>query len=218
MRWHAIVPAISALILVAVTGCGRNPLFYRMGADYYPISHIGSQWEYSIEGGGILIVSVIDQTEKGERACYRILSGADYTYWIANDGYLEFYEDHRVMFNGYEVPLYQAWVTWLDWPLTTGYSRTDTASTFAVNQGVTISHDWARTSVVFGIETSPDGRWEQCYHLKQDEITINWIRAAGFEPETTIVHRDIWLAPDVGLVARTTADSSLTLVEYQQGN
>jgi len=109
-------------------------------------------------------------------------------------------------------------VTWLDWPLTTGYSRTDSASTFAVNQGVTISHDWVRTSVVFGIETSHDGVWEQCYHLKQHETTINWIRASGFEPETTVVHRDIWLAPDVGLVARITADSSLTLVEYQQGN
>lgn len=206
------------MIITAVTGCDRNPLFYRMGADYYPVDQIGSQWEYSIDGGGTLIVSVIDQTERGERACYRVLSGADYTYWISNDGYLEFYEDHRVMFNGYEVPLYQAWVTWLDWPLTTGYSRTDAASTFAVNQGVTISHDWERTSAVQGIETSPDGRWEQCYHLRQDETTINWIRAAGFGPETTVVQRDIWLAPNVGMVARITADSSLTLVEYQQGN
>ncbi|MCK4807285.1 MAG: hypothetical protein KAT09_06550 [Candidatus Aegiribacteria sp.] len=218
MKWLILISALSILIITAATGCGRNPLFYRMGADYYPINHLGSQWEYSIGGGGTLTVSVIDQTERGERACYRVLSGADYTYWISNDGYLEFYEDHRVMFNGYEVPLYQAWVTWLDWPLTTGYVRTDTASTFAVNQGVTISHDWERRSVVIDIETSPDGRWEQCYHLKQHETTINWIRVAGFEPETTIVHRDIWLAPDVGMVARTTADSSLTLVEYQQGN
>lgn len=217
MRRITIAIALTLGVL-ALFGCGRNPLFFRMGADYYPIDNIGSQWEYSMDGGGTLIVTVVDQTEKGERACYRVLSGADYTYWISNEGSLEFYEDHRVMFNGYEVPLYQAWVTWLDWPLTTGYTRTDSISTFAVSQGVTISHDWSRTFVVADIETSPDGRWEECYHLKQHEYTVNWIRAEGFEPETTVVHRDIWLAPDVGMVARTTADSSLTLVEYQQGD
>lgn len=209
---------ITAALVVLTAGCGRNPLFFRMGSDYYPIDQIGSEWEYSIEGGGTLIVQVIDQTEKGERACYRVLTGADYTYWIANDGYLEFYEDHRVMFNGYEVPLFQAWVTWLDWPLTVGYSRTDSASTFAVSQGVTISHDWTRTSTVLGIETSPDGEWEQCYHLVQNETTVNWIRTAGFQPETTVVQRDIWLAPDVGMVARQSADSTLTLVSYTPGN
>ncbi|MBN2588194.1 MAG: hypothetical protein JXA64_09485 [Candidatus Fermentibacteraceae bacterium] len=214
---RTLIPMLAAILLVAA-GCGRNPLYFRMGADYYPIDQIGSQWEYSIAGGGTLIVQVIDQTERGERACYRVLTGADYTYWIANEGYLEFYEDHRVMFNGYEVPLYQAWVTWLDWPLTTGYSRTDSASTFAVSQGVTISHDWLRTSTVLGIGTSPDGRWEQCYHLVQDETTINWIRTPGFEPETTVVQRELWLAPDVGLVERQTADSTLTLVSYTQGN
>ena len=216
MKW--LIPGVSVLIIAAVAGCGRNPLFFRMGADYYPIDDIGSQWEYSINGGGDLIVTVIDQAEIGERTCYRVLSGADYTYWIANDGYLEFYEDHRVMFNGYEIPLYQSWVTWLDWPLTTGYLRTDTVSTFTESQGVTISHDWKRTSFVLGIETSPDGKWAECYHLRQNETTINWIRVAGFDPETTVVSRDIWLAPDVGMVARVTADSSLTLVEYQQGN
>lgn len=213
-----IACAAAAVILSAIAGCSRNPLFYRMGSDYYPIDDIGSQWEYSIDGGGTLIVSVVDQTEQGERACYRVLSGADYTYWIASEDYLEFYEDHRVMFNGYEVPLYQSWVTWLDWPLTTGYSRTDSVSTYAVSQGVTISHEWERTSVVLGIETSPDGQWEECYHLRQDETTINWIRASGFEPETTVVSRHIWLAPDVGMVARSSADSTLTLLEYTPGN
>jgi hypothetical protein len=122
------------------------------------------------------------------------------------------------MFNGYEVPLYQAWVTWLDWPLTVGYSRTDSASTFTESQGVTISHDWKRTSQVTGIETSPDGQWEQCYHLVQNETTINWIRTSGFQPETTVTHSDIWLAPDVGIVARSSSDTTLTLVKYTPGN
>jgi len=214
----AVLPAVGLAVIMAFAGCDRNPLFFRMGSDYYPIDNIGSQWEYSIEGGGTLIVTVVDQTEKGERACYRVLSGADYSYWISNEGSLEFYEDHRVMFNGYEVPLYQAWVIWLDWPLTTGYIRTDSASTFAVSQGVTISHDWTRKSVVQGIESSPDGSYDQCYHIKQHETTINWIRATGFQPETSVVHRDIWLAPDVGMVAMSSADTSMTLVEYQEGN
>lgn len=210
--------AILAVLALLSTGCERNPLFFRMGADYYPIDDIGSEWEYAIEGGGTLIVQVLDQTERGERACYRVLSGADYTYWIANDGFLEFYEDHRVMFNGFEVPLYQAWVTWLDWPLTVGYARTESASTYAVSQGVTISHDWERTTTVMGIETSPDGQWEQCYHIVQDETTVNWIRTTGFDPETTVVTRDIWLAPDVGMVASQTADSILTLVSFSPGS
>ncbi|OPL20116.1 MAG: hypothetical protein AVO35_01295 [Candidatus Aegiribacteria sp. MLS_C] len=213
-----LASAVLAVVVMASLGCDRNPLFFRMGADYYPVDELGSEWEYSIEGGGTLIVQVVDQTEKGERACYRVLSGADYTYWIANDCFLEFYEDHRVMFNGIEVPLYQSWVTWLDWPLTVGYTRTDSASTFEVSQGVTISHDWERTTTVAGIGTSPDGRWEQCYHLVQDETTVNWIRTTGFDPETTVVTRDIWLAPDVGMVASQTADSTLTLVSYTPGS
>ncbi len=207
-----------ALAIALIAGCARNPLFYRMGSDYYPVGTIGSQWEYEMADGGTLIVQVVDQTEQGERACYRVLSGADYTYWIPGDDALEFYEDHRVMFNGYEIPLYQAWVTWLDWPLAVGYTRIDSAYTYAVSQGVTISHDWKRTTTVAGIETSPHGGWEQCYHLVQDETVVNWIRTAGFRPETTAVQRNIWLAPGVGMVEMQAPDSTLILMSHTPGN
>lgn len=212
-----LIPVLSIVLIATLVGCDRNPLFYRLGSDYFPINSIGSQWEYSINESGSLIVTVIDQTEVGERACYRVLSGADYSYWIDGDGQLEHYEDHRVMFNGYEVPLYQAWVIWLDWPLVSGYTRIDSISTFAVDQGVTISHDWKRTSTVLGIETSPDGEWSDCYHIRQYETTVNWIRVSGFNPETTTVSRHIWLAPNVGMVSSSTADSTLTLVKYHPG-
>jgi len=208
---------IAAALTLSITGCDRNPLFYRLASDYYPVTTIGSQWEYSIEGGGSLVRTIEDQAIIGERTCYRMLSGADYNYWIDENGRLEHYEDHRVMFNGFEVPLYQAWVTWLDWPLAVGAIRTDSASAFAVSQGVTISHDWSRTTTVVTVTDSPDGKWSNCYRVRQSETTINWIRAGGFSPDTTTVSRDIWLAPDVGMVAMTTADSTFTLNEYRPG-
>ncbi len=204
------------LAAAAVTGCERNPLFLRLASDYYPVTTIGSQWEYELEGGGNLIVTVIDQTVVGERTCYRVLSGADYSYWIGDDGGIERYEDHRVTFNGYEVPLYQAWVRWLEWPLAVGASRTDSASTFAVSQGVTISHDWSRTTTVAELGDSPDGR-PDCYRIREVEETVNWIRASGFAPETTTVVRDIWLAPDIGMVHKSTGDSTLVLTGFTAG-
>jgi len=205
------------LVLAAAVGCDRNPLYLRLAADYYPVTTIGSQWDYDVQGGGSLIVKVLDQVEIGERTCYRVLTGDDYGYWIDDDGRLERYEDHRVMFNGYEVPLYQAWVTWLDWPLAVGSVREDSITAFAVSQRVTISHEWRRTTRVMEIGDSPDGRWSDCYRIAQTETTVNWIRAAGFDPETTVVTRDFWLAPDVGMVSSVTADSVLTLDEYRPG-
>lgn len=204
------------LAVLLVSACGRNPLLFRMGADYYPVASIGSQWEYDVEGGGGIIVTVIDQTTVGERTCYRLQSGADYSYWINEEGRLEHYEDHRVVFNGYEVPVYQAWVTYLDWPLAVGASRTDSADAYAVSQGVTISHSWRRTTSVAGIETSLG--YEDCYHLVQTESTVDWIQTGGFEPETTVVTRDLWLGPDTGLVMKITPDSTVTLVSYRSGS
>ena len=46
---------------------------------------------------------------------------------------------------------------------------------------------------------------------------INWIQTAGFQPETTVTVRNIWLAPDVGMVAMESPDSILTLVSFTGG-
>jgi len=206
-----ILPAISLLLL----SCGSNPLFLRLGSDYYPVASIGSIWEYQVQGGGSVIVEVIDQTVMGDRSCYRLQSGAGYSYWINSEGSLEHYEDHTVLFNGYEVPVYQAWVTYLDWPLAVGSSFADSASTFSVSQGVTISHVWERITSVAEIGTAAG--YTDCYHLAQTETTIDWIQTGGFSPETTIVVRYIWLAPDVGMVLKATPDSVLTLQSYTPG-
>ncbi|MBD3368834.1 hypothetical protein GF402_00535 [Candidatus Fermentibacteria bacterium] len=210
----ALVPAIAMLC-----GCGRNPLFFRLAANYYPVSPVGTQWDYELSGGGSLIVTVVDQTVKSQRGCYKIQRGTDYAYFVNEAGRLDHYEDHRVMFNGYEVPVYQSWVTYLEWPLTMGYCRTDTASASTTVQGVTITHNWRRTVEVMGLETVSDstGTWESCYHLRQAERTIDWIQTGGYEPETTYVTRNIWLAPDVGMVKKTTPDSTLVLSGYSPG-
>lgn len=207
---------ITAAAAVLLLSCDRNPLFLRLGADYYPVASIGSQWEYDVQGDGSVIVTVIDQTVMGDRSCYRLQTGAGYSYWINSEGKLEHWEDHTVLFNGYEVEVYRAWVTWLDWPLATGSTSTDSASTYTVSQGVTISHKWRRSTTVAGLGTAAG--WPDCYHLTETETTINWIQTGGFTPDTTTVTRDIWLAPDVGMVLKATPDSVLTLQSYHQGS
>ena len=216
MRTLSAILAAAAVLLAA--GCERNPLFFRLSADYYPVTSIGSMWEYAVEGGGSEIVTVIDQTVAGERTCYRVQSGADYDYWINESGRLEHYEDHRVIFNGYEIPLFQSWVTYLEWPLAVGSTRTDSVSSETVTQGVTIQHQWRRITTVQSITSTPDGAYGDCYLVHQDERTIDWIQTSGFFPETTVVSRNIWLAPDVGMVRKQTADSLLTLTEYTPGS
>jgi hypothetical protein len=207
-----LCPLLPVLLLAA---CGSNPLFLRLGADYYPVTSIGSQWEYEVEGGGYVITSVVDQTVVGERSCYRLQTGADYSYWSGEDGRLDHYEDHTVIFNGFEVPVFQAWVTYLDWPLCIGASRIDSVTTYATSQGVTISHSWRRETMVAGIGTF--GQWDECYLLEQEERTIDWVQTGGFAPETVVVNRSLWLAPDVGLVRKVTPDSTLTLTSFVPG-
>jgi hypothetical protein len=209
---RAVLAAAAALL---AAGCGRNPLFLRLGADYYPVTTLGSQWVYTVEQGGTQITTVLDQTVIEGRSCYRLQTGAEYSCWISGEGLLEHFEDHRVVFNGYEVPVYQAWVTWLDWPLAAGSSRSDSASTYTVFQGVTISHDWRRTTVVEGVGSW--GQWQDCYVISQEERFIDWVQTGGFEPETVTVSRTIWLAPDVGMVRKETPDSTLTLSTYTPG-
>ncbi len=160
---------------------------------------------------------MVDQKIVGERPCWRFQSGAGYTYWINDRGRLEKFEDHTVLFNGYQVPIYQGWVTMLQWPLAEGMTRRDSVGAQAVSQGVTLSHTWIRNQTVSGPEVSPDGVWAQCYRIHQEETVINWIQTAGFSPETTVTVRNIWLAPDVGMVAMSSADSVLTLVSFTGG-
>jgi hypothetical protein len=215
MRTCLILTVI--LLLLTTPGCERNPLFLRLSSDYFPVTSIGSIWEYQVEGGGSQIVTVIDQTVAGERTCYRVQSGADYDYWINESGRLEHFEDHRVIFNGYEIPLFQSWVATLERPLAVGSSRTDSVSSQTVTQGVTILHQWRRITTTESICSTPDGAFDDCYLIHQNERTINWIQTSGFFPETTQVSRNIWLAPDVGMVRKQTADSLLVLTDYQPG-
>ena len=211
------VTVITVMSLIIFSACESNPLYFRLSSDYFPVSPAGATWEYSIDGGGSRIVTVVDQTVVGERPCWRLQSGADYNYWINEDGKLEKYEDHAVLFNGFEVPIYQAWVTMFEWPLANGMTLRDSVSTQAVSQGVTLSHTWIRNQIVSGPEISPDGIWSECYKIHQNEMTINWIQTAGFAPETTISVRNIWLAPDVGIVRVQSSDSLITLTSYTGG-
>lgn len=207
----------AVLLAVLMSGCDSNPLYLRLSSNYMPVDGIGSVWEYSVEGGGARIVTVVDQVIIGQRPCYRLQSGARYDYWINEKGRLEHYEDRRVLFNGFEVPVYQAWVTYLEWPLAHGMARRDSASAQVVSQGVTLSHTWTRNTVVTGPETSPNGEWDNCYRVHQQETVINWVQTAGYTPDTVYSVRDIWLAPDVGMVAKITPDSTLTLTNYTPG-
>ena len=211
------VTIIAVMLLIIFSACESNPLYFRLSSDYFPVSPAGATWEYSIDGGGSRIVTVIDQTVVGERPCWRLQSGADYNYWINENGKLEKYEDHSVLFNGFEVPIYQAWITMFEWPLANGMTLRDSVSTQAVSQGVTLSHTWIRNQIVSGPEVSPDGNWGECYRIHQNEMTINWIQTAGFAPETTISARNIWLAPDVGIVRIQSSDSLITLTSFTGG-
>lgn len=208
---------VALMFLIFSLGCDSNPLYLRLASDYFPVAPSGATWEYSIEGGGSRIVKVVDQAIVGERPCWRLQSGADYDYWINENGKLEKYEDHTVLFNGFEVSIYQAWITMLQWPLVNGMTFRDSVSTQAVSQGVTLSHTWIRNQTVIGPEVSPDGAWGNCYRIHQEETVINWIQTAGFAPETTFSVRNLWLAPDVGMVMMKTADSLLTLTSFTGG-
>jgi hypothetical protein len=211
------VTLVAAVFVVLLSGCESNPVYFRLSSDYYPVSPAGATWEYSIQGGGSRIVTVVDQTVVGERACWRLQSGADYSYWINEKGRLEKYEDHTVLFNGFEVPIFQAWITMLQWPLADGMAFRDSISAQAVSQGVTLSHTWIRNQFVTGPEVAPGGAWSNCYRVRQEEMVINWIQTAGFVPETTLSVRNIWLAPDVGMVVMRTADSLITLKSFTGG-
>lgn len=215
MKKNVTIAAVIALVFSL--GCDSNPLYFRLSSDYFPVAPSGATWEYSIDGGGSRIVTVVDQTVKGERPCWRLQSGADYNYWINEDGRLEKFEEHTVLFNGFEIPIYEAWITMFQWPLSDGMTSRDSVSAQAVSQGVTLSHTWIRNQTVAGPEVSPDGVWSDCYRIHQEEIVINWIQTAGFAPETSLSVRNIWLAPDVGMVMMQSADSLITLTSFTGG-
>jgi hypothetical protein len=105
-----VVAVLASAVLLAA-GCDRNPVFLRLSADYYPVSAIGSVWEYSGGGRRNQDSTVVDQVIV-IRDHSQLQSGAGYDYWINEDGLLEHYEDEGAL-QRYEVPVYQAWVTYL---------------------------------------------------------------------------------------------------------
>ncbi|MBN1433731.1 hypothetical protein JW921_03160 [Candidatus Fermentibacterales bacterium] len=207
---------LALLAPALLCSCDRNPLYGRLGADYFPVTTLDSEWEYSLGQGGSLVVSVVDQVVMGEKTAFKVQTGAGFSFWTGENGELLHYEDHSVIFNGFEVALYRGWLPYLRWPLAVGNCWSDSVVSWATSQeGVTISHDWVRKTSVLGLGSSSG--YDDCYHVYQQERTIDWIQSAGFSPETTIVNRHMWLAPDVGMVFKSTADSTLTLTSYEPG-
>ncbi|PIE53667.1 hypothetical protein CSA37_00435 [Candidatus Fermentibacteria bacterium] len=215
MKKIILIASVAAILIS--TGCESNPLYFRLASLYFPVSPSGTTWEYSIDGGGSRIVTVVDQVVMGERPCWRLQSGADYEYYINDNGKLEKFENQTILFNGFEVPIYQGWLTLFQWPLTDGISSRDSVGAQTVSQGVTLSHTWVRTQTVTGPVVSPDGEWAECYKIHREETTINWIQTAGFNPETTVTVTSIWLAPDVGMVALESDEHVLTLTSFTPG-
>lgn len=199
----------SALFFFALLSCS-DTLLFRAAADYFPLTP-GSHWKY-IAGTDTIYVEVDTlPAVMLNQNCIRVYRNAAPEYYLSNPT-----EIRRLVVNTISRPnapdtveyrfglLYQL-------PFVLGDSSFDRFDTTLVYGPDTIQFTHLVRAWVAALEnvSTSAGDFYDCYRIEFTEKI--------FARETTETSWTEWLAPEIGIVRRQTAQGEELLVEYQRG-
>ncbi|MEN9979342.1 MAG: hypothetical protein ABIK38_03240 [candidate division WOR-3 bacterium] len=201
--------AVSGLLLLLaglIIGCSERVLF-RAGRNYFPLT-AGRSWKYAA-GNDTVFVEVRGDTAVLNRGCIQVDRNFAPEYYITSPNEIRKLIVTTIPRPGGEdtVEFRFGLLYWL--PPVLGNRYQDQFDTTLISGPDTIAFTHLLDVRVSGVETVtvPAGEFEDCYRLEFTEITVS--------EDTTVINWVEWLAPDVGVVKRSTGSGDELLVEYR---
>ncbi|MCH7761083.1 hypothetical protein IIA15_06745 [candidate division TA06 bacterium] len=200
----------ATLLFIILSGCGKNPMVFRMVSNYVPIETIGNRWVYLQGDGTTKIVEVTGTAVVGGRSCFVVEDNSnveDEFWWKGPEGVDRYVVETRFV-NNQEFEIEKRWRPHLELPLVLGNQWVNNFENETIVFGDTICREVMLEGVVDSIVTVtvPAGTFEECYKVR---INVLEITCSPFEGDTCNVSCDTLrvqsyetYAPDVGLVMR----------------
>lgn len=194
------------LLLSLVAGCSDRVLF-RAGSNYFPLNQ-GRSWKY-LAGNETVYVAVRGDTAILNRLCIQVDRNFAPEYYLASpDEVRRLIVTTRSRPGGEDTVEFRFGIVYYLPPLL-GNRYQDRFDTTLISGPDTIAFVHILDVRVSGVEalTVPAGSFEDCYRLEFSEVIISG--------DTTVNNWVEWLAPDVGLIKRSTSAGDEVLVEYR---
>ncbi|MCX7733062.1 MAG: hypothetical protein N2248_07880 [candidate division WOR-3 bacterium] len=208
-RKTGVMVAVSGLLLLLVgliAGCSERVLF-RAGRNYFPLS-AGRSWKYAL-GNDTVYVEVRGDTAVLNRGCIQVDRNFAPEYYITSPNEVrKLIVTTRPRPGGEDTVEFRfGLLYWL--PPVLGNRYQDRFDTTLISGPDTIAFTHLLDIRVGEIETVtvPAGEFEDCYRLEFTETIVS--------EDTTVINWVEWLAPDVGVVKRSTGAGDELLVEYR---
>ncbi|MFO7638218.1 MAG: hypothetical protein R6X14_02785 [bacterium] len=201
-----------SLLLAALLLLGCSNLLFRSGRDYFPLVR-GSLWKY-FDGTDTCYVEVGRDSLVGGRSGTIVYTDFAPGLWVkpTPESEVRQWVRRTLLRGGTEHVLEERYALVYLLPLVTGNSWSDEYSDTIIILGTDTLRYRHRLEVrVAAIEpvTVPAGEFEECYRLE-------FTRTVVAEAESTASYTE-WLAPDVGLVRRSSGGRVIELAEYRIG-
>ncbi len=200
------VSGLSLLLVGLITGCSERVLF-RAGRNYFPLS-AGRSWKYAL-GNDTVYVEVRGDTAVLNRVCIQVDRNFAPEYYITSPNEVrKLIVITRPRPGGEDTVEFRfGLLYWL--PPVLGNRYQDRFDTTLISGPDTIAFTHLLDVRVGEIETVtvPAGEFEDCYRLEFSETIVS--------EDTTVINWVEWLAPDVGVVKRSTGAGDELLVEYR---
>ncbi len=212
-RWNRVLYIFISIGFIS--GCSRNPLVYRTGANYLPIENAGSKWIFETEDGRILTMETGGKTTKDDRDCYIIENNYRTEYWYKTTGELSKYVTHTIQYGGEDFLLTERWMKHLELPLILGNCWEDSFEIEKTILGEKIRRTLKSRGEIEEIEdlVVPAGRFMECYKVKTEIIIADSSEFFPSFSDTSIVYE--WYGPNIGIVKKIEDGETQNLIEFE---
>lgn len=205
MRFNSILLVV--LFLLSLFSCS-DTLFYRAGADYFPLTP-GSRWKYLAGEDTVEVEVDTVPAVMLNQNCIRVYRNAAPEYYLISP-----FEVRRLVLNAIPRPNAPDTVEcrfslYYQLPLVVGNTYFDRFDTTLIYGPDTLQYSHLISGRIAALEqiSVGAGNYHDCYRIEFNEKIV------AFDTTETVWSE--WLAPGIGVVRRQTAQGDEILVEYQ---
>lgn len=191
------------LTLLLFAGCKEDPLLFRTGADYFPTA-IDNTWIY-LKDNDTIVVKITDTTSIFARECWIVERNGIPEYWCKDNKRVDKLFCETIFVNGVEDTVAKFWIPWIHTPLLLNEEWD-----YEFTEQKIILGDTVR--VWMQIKGEVNELKDNKYRVK---IKLTRVRESqAFGSYTIIIKNDEWYEPNIGVVQRTTNNSTELLISY----
>jgi len=192
----------------------ENPYTIRLKADYFPLDKQGNFWIYKNKDGIEKYLQATGTETKDGKEAFVVTENYEKTYWYKGEGFLKYYKNLELNFNGELVTLEARWQNYIEIPLIKRNSWCDEwqDTLMLFNEPLYINDKLNGTVENIETVTTEAGTFNNCYRITFH--IIEEINSAIIGDSIIDKSYSEWYAPNIGLVKSTLDGDNWQLTKY----